>query len=173
MFRCHGCGASVGNTPYCDICRPKVKQIQVQVRGIMVKANMRTADGLTCVDCGKRAFHYDHRYYSRPLDVVPVCRSCNQKRGPALDIAGVIRNGIGYTPAGVPFVEYQEERPAEAPAPVGAISLDALLDNAERVSITEALKKTHWNRTKAAKLLGINFRSMRYRMNRLKIEQSD
>lgn len=39
-----------------------------------------------CVDCGKPARDYDHRYYSKPLDVVPVCRACNQKRGPALDV---------------------------------------------------------------------------------------
>lgn len=39
-----------------------------------------------CVDCGNRAFDYDHRHYLSPLDVVPVCRSCNIKRGPAVDI---------------------------------------------------------------------------------------
>lgn len=36
-----------------------------------------------CVDCGKRAHDYDHRDYSKPLEVEPVCRSCNLKRGPA------------------------------------------------------------------------------------------
>ena len=36
-----------------------------------------------CVDCGAPAHDYDHRDYSKPLDVVPVCRSCNVKRGPA------------------------------------------------------------------------------------------
>jgi hypothetical protein len=39
-----------------------------------------------CVDCKERqAKCYDHRYYSKPLDVEPVCRQCNAKRGPALD----------------------------------------------------------------------------------------
>lgn len=38
-----------------------------------------------CVDCGKRAVAYDHRDYARPLDVEPVCQSCNTKRGPAKD----------------------------------------------------------------------------------------
>ena len=37
-----------------------------------------------CVDCGDRADRYDHRDYRNPLDVVPVCRSCNHKRGRAL-----------------------------------------------------------------------------------------
>jgi len=38
-----------------------------------------------CVDCGRRARQYDHRLYAAPLQVEPVCRSCNAKRGPALD----------------------------------------------------------------------------------------
>ena len=38
----------------------------------------------TCTDCGRRtATSYDHRSYLRPLDVSPVCRSCNSRRGPA------------------------------------------------------------------------------------------
>lgn len=35
-----------------------------------------------CVDCGKRAEHYDHRDYYKPLEVEPVCRGCNKRRGP-------------------------------------------------------------------------------------------
>lgn len=38
-----------------------------------------------CVDCGRVAEHYDHRKYSEPLKVEPVCRICNYKRGPATD----------------------------------------------------------------------------------------
>jgi len=37
-----------------------------------------------CVDCGRQATEYDHRDYRKPLEVEPVCRSCNRKRGPAL-----------------------------------------------------------------------------------------
>lgn len=36
-----------------------------------------------CVDCGGVASQYDHRNYARPLDVEPVCASCNCKRGSA------------------------------------------------------------------------------------------
>lgn len=36
-----------------------------------------------CVDCGERATIYDHRDYNRPIEVVPVCKSCNSKRGSA------------------------------------------------------------------------------------------
>lgn len=34
-----------------------------------------------CVDCGNPAQCYDHRDYSKPLDVVPVCLPCNASRG--------------------------------------------------------------------------------------------
>lgn len=37
-----------------------------------------------CVDCGKAAQVYEHRDYGKPLDVEPVCHSCNQKRGTAI-----------------------------------------------------------------------------------------
>ena len=37
-----------------------------------------------CDDCGKPATEYDHRDYNKPLDVAPVCRSCNNKRGHAV-----------------------------------------------------------------------------------------
>lgn len=40
-------------------------------------------DNTKCVDCGLPAEHYDHRYYGKPLEVEPVCRICNIRRGPA------------------------------------------------------------------------------------------
>jgi two-component system response regulator PilR (NtrC family) len=45
--------------------------------------------------------------------------------------------------------------------------LQDYLDRVEKEAILEALEKTRYNRTAAAKLLGITFRSMRYRMERL------
>jgi hypothetical protein len=39
--------------------------------------------GITCVDCGKYAAQcYDHRDYTKPLEVDPVCGGCNVRRGP-------------------------------------------------------------------------------------------
>ena len=48
--------------------------------------------------------------------------------------------------------------------------LQDYLDRVERNAINEALEKTRFNRTAAAKLLGITFRAMRYRMERLGIK---
>ncbi len=47
--------------------------------------------------------------------------------------------------------------------------LQEYLDQVEREAILEALGKTRFNRTAAARLLGITFRALRYRMERLGI----
>jgi two-component system response regulator PilR (NtrC family) len=49
-------------------------------------------------------------------------------------------------------------------------SLPAFLDEHERNAIRAALAKTRYNRTAAAQLLGITFRQLRYRMQRLDIK---
>jgi two-component system response regulator PilR (NtrC family) len=51
----------------------------------------------------------------------------------------------------------------------GKWPLQEYLDRVEKEAILEALEKTRFNRTAAAKLLGITFRAMRYRMERLGI----
>src|SRR5438128_824681 len=57
---------------------------------------------------------------------------------------------------------------ADAALPTGdKWPLQDYLDRVERSAINEALEKTRYNRTAAAKLLGITFRAMRYRMERL------
>ncbi len=57
-------------------------------------------------------------------------------------------------------------------APAGAgEALPDYLDGLERKAILEALAKTGFNRTAAAKLLGITFRQLRYRMQRLGIRE--
>jgi len=44
------------------------------------------------------------------------------------------------------------------------------LDEVERQALLEALQQTGFNRTAAARLLGLTFRTMRYRMERLGIK---
>ncbi|MDQ7970558.1 MAG: sigma-54 dependent transcriptional regulator [Oxalicibacterium faecigallinarum] len=52
-------------------------------------------------------------------------------------------------------------------------SLPDHLDQIERDVIRRALAKTHFNRTQAAELLGISFRQLRYRMQRLNIHEPE
>ncbi len=61
--------------------------------------------------------------------------------------------------------------PPAAPAPAsGELPLQDYLDKLEREAIMAALEKTRFNKTAAAKVLGITFRALRYRMERLGIE---
>jgi two-component system, NtrC family, response regulator PilR len=51
--------------------------------------------------------------------------------------------------------------------PGDELPLQDRLDQAEKLAILEALDKTRFNRTAAARILGVTFRSLRYRMERL------
>ena len=58
-------------------------------------------------------------------------------------------------------------RPAEGTL---GVPLPDYLDRIEREAILAALSRTHFNRTAAARLLGVTFRTLRYRMQRLGIK---
>ncbi|WP_295803167.1 helix-turn-helix domain-containing protein, partial [uncultured Microbulbifer sp.] len=49
-------------------------------------------------------------------------------------------------------------------------TLDDFLQTIERNAIETALHQTHWNKTAAAEKLGISFRSLRYRLKKLGLE---
>jgi two-component system, NtrC family, response regulator PilR len=63
-------------------------------------------------------------------------------------------------------------RAGAEPAAPGAVSgaLGAQLEDIEREAIVKALEKTRYNKTAAAKLLGMSFRALRYRIKKLGIE---
>jgi two-component system response regulator PilR (NtrC family) len=74
--------------------------------------------------------------------------------------------------------EEEEEEGAGAAAPAAPSKepdepLPAYLDRLEREAIVQALGKTGFNRTAAARLLGITFRQLRYRMQRLGIKDEN
>jgi two-component system, NtrC family, response regulator PilR len=50
------------------------------------------------------------------------------------------------------------------------VSLDSYLGDIEKTRIIDALEQTRWNKTKAAKLLGISFRALRYRLEKLGLD---
>ena len=50
------------------------------------------------------------------------------------------------------------------------VQLEDYLDNLEKQAITTALEKTRWNKTAAAKELGITFRALRYRLKKLGLD---
>jgi len=52
----------------------------------------------------------------------------------------------------------------------GAVPLDTYMDNIEKDALVKALEQTRYNKTAAAKLLGITFRALRYRLKKLGLE---
>ncbi|MDP1935985.1 MAG: sigma-54 dependent transcriptional regulator [Hylemonella sp.] len=60
--------------------------------------------------------------------------------------------------------------PASLATPGSKYPLQDYLDQMERAAILEALEQTRFNKTAAARVLGVTFRSLRYRLERLGIE---
>ncbi|AOE49993.1 sigma-54-dependent transcriptional regulator [Kangiella sediminilitoris] len=71
------------------------------------------------------------------------------------------------------LVEANPSKKSLTPSPVnerGDIPLDEYLEAIEKKEIEKALEQTRWNRTEAAKLLKISFRTIRYKMSKFNIE---
>lgn len=76
-------------TKQCPNCKspqwdkaPTGSRAQYHVKKAIERGELPELDGtVPCKDCGKPATGYDHRDYSKPLEVEPVCDSCNHKRG--------------------------------------------------------------------------------------------
>jgi two-component system response regulator PilR (NtrC family) len=64
-----------------------------------------------------------------------------------------------------------EDETLPGPGGESGAPLPEYLESLERKAILDALAKTEFNRTAAAKLLGITFRQLRYRMQRLGIKE--
>lgn len=89
--QCRLCGTAVGQwSRLCTTCSianrddaqraAHTEVARARRRGLL--ADPRT---LQCADCGGAATEYEHREYAKPLEVEPVCRGCNLRRGPAID----------------------------------------------------------------------------------------
>lgn len=94
--RCTKCGKEDNSAgprfALCRDCNVPRYRLLAQISGKAHSAVTRAIqDGLLpplkgqifCADCGRPAQCYDHRDYDKPLEVDPVCLSCNSKRGPA------------------------------------------------------------------------------------------
>ncbi|WP_333841606.1 sigma-54-dependent transcriptional regulator [Pelomicrobium sp.] len=95
--------------------------------------------------------------------------------GNVRELENILERAVALSGSGVIQVEdLQLTPPAEAseatPTLEGKWPLQEYLDRVEKEAILEALEKTRFNRTAAAKLLGITFRALRYRMERLGIQ---
>jgi len=72
--------------------------------------------------------------------------------------------------AGAPPAAAEPAALNAAAAAEGTTALGTQLESIEREAIVKALEKTRYNKTAAAKLLGMSFRALRYRIKKLGIE---
>jgi two-component system response regulator PilR (NtrC family) len=88
------------------------------------------------------------------------------ERATALCEAGVIRvEDLGLQAA-------PDTQPRLADGELPAEGLEEYLAGIEREVITRALESTRWNRTAAARALGISFRALRYRLDKLGLDST-
>ena len=64
----------------------------------------------------------------------------------------------------------QSDDTAGQATPTPAAGLGGQIEDIQRQAILDALEKTRYNKTQAAKLLGLTFRQLRYRIKKLNIE---
>lgn len=95
---------------------------------------------------------------------------CEQEAISESDL-GLTRSGAATTQIDPPILA-EEPSTQDQPTPQFAdtAELQSYLDEVERSRIIQALEQTRWNKTKAAKILGISFRALRYRLQKLEIE---
>jgi two-component system response regulator PilR (NtrC family) len=91
-----------------------------------------------------------------------------------LERALTLSTGGVITPEHVRLRSGQRQMDAAAPVPPSSAdsptALGTQLETIERDAIIKALEKTRYNKTAAAKLLGMSFRALRYRVKKLGIE---
>jgi len=98
--------------------------------------------------------------------------------GNVRELENILERAVTLSPNGIIDSGDLQLRPAvasskEGAAQAAAARADALgdqLEDVERQAIVEALEKTRYNKTAAAKLLGLTFRQLRYRIKKLNIE---
>jgi len=98
--------------------------------------------------------------------------------GNVRELENVLERALALSAGGEIRAEDLHLSPAQAaPGPaapdadaLGGLPLQERLDAVERRAILAALEQTRYNRTAAAKVLGITFRALRYRMERLGIK---
>jgi two-component system response regulator PilR (NtrC family) len=103
--------------------------------------------------------------------------------GNVRELENVLERALTLSTGGVIIAEHIRLRVASRP-PAGTeasgtttvtavapnTALGSQLENIERDAIVKALEKTRYNKTAAAKLLGMSFRALRYRIKKLGIE---
>jgi two-component system response regulator PilR (NtrC family) len=94
--------------------------------------------------------------------------------GNVRELENMLERAVTLCSSGTIFEADLNLRPAtsteDSPANFTSTDLDNQVEDVQRQAIVEALEKTRYNKTAAAKLLGLSFRQLRYRIKKLGIE---
>ncbi|MBS3936287.1 MAG: sigma-54-dependent Fis family transcriptional regulator [Sulfuritalea sp.] len=97
--------------------------------------------------------------------------------GNVRELENILERALALHSGGVIGIDDLQLQPpkvgAGETAGIGAKPLQEFLDDQERQAILDALQKTRFNRTAAARILGVTFRSLRYRMERLGLNEPE
>jgi two-component system, NtrC family, response regulator PilR len=123
-----------------------------------------------------------HRMRVEPPRIAPAAMQALQAYafpGNVRELENILERALTLTASGEVSVEHIKLRtaprtpatsaPVSSTAPAGG-ALGEQLEDIEREAIVKALEQTRYNKTAAAKLLGMTFRALRYRIKKLGIE---
>ncbi len=113
--------------------------------------------------------HYNYPGNFRELENI-LERAVALASNHTIDVEDLQINANPMTLDDEPFPLVESETTGLPAFQMGHTQLQDYLDDVERQILQQALEYTKYNRTQAAKVLGISFRSMRYRLDRLAIE---
>ena len=86
---CKSCGLEIGRPKlrgrlmYCMACAAYKEIVRGAVTRAVLSGSLPRAKTEKCRRCDNQAHAWDHRDYSKPLDVIPLCRACNNRAEPA------------------------------------------------------------------------------------------
>lgn len=93
---CRGCRETIkrGGRLWCWVCGDLKNYFAGKVSGAVKAGILPKLDGsIKCHCCAAPAKEYDHRDYDKPLEVIPMCRSCNGLAGPGrLSLETIVMN---------------------------------------------------------------------------------
>ena len=140
--------------------RDRREDIPVMIDHILERLSQRSGDHKPKLERAALKALYEHHYPGNVRELENML-----ERATALCDDNTIRiDDLGLAGKG-------QQQSDAVPADALAQGLEAYLAEAERQAIVQALENSRWNRTAAAKALGISFRALRYRLEKLGLDE--
>jgi two-component system response regulator PilR (NtrC family) len=140
--------------------RDRREDIPVMIDHILERLSQRSGDHKPKLDRAALKTLYEHHYPGNVRELENML-----ERATALCDDNTIRiEDLGLAGKGRQQTDAVQSDALE-------LGLEAYLAEAERRAIVQALENSRWNRTAAAKALGISFRALRYRLEKLGLDE--